>query len=783
MNTHTLTVLEYRELTSHLADCAQSRPARQLAEGLLPETSAERVVRELSLTGEASRLLEQVDLDLSDVRDSAAVLTNLRVEGYVLQPGDLLVLLANQKAVGKAKKALRENGNGLAALKSIVRKMSTFRDWEEWVSRSISEEGEVLDSASPELAKARGDLRKARGSVVKRLEKYITKGSVAKVLQENYVTLRNGRYVIPAKLEYHRVFEGIVQDSSQSGQTLFVEPLFAVDLNNRFIRLKGHEEEQVRKVLARMSSAARDIRDELLNNLELLALLDLVLAKARLGRKLEGVIPGLDEETIDIVDARHPLLVLRSDVECIPIDLSVGGTIPTLVITGPNTGGKTVALKTIGLLTLMVQSGIPIPVGEGSKVRVFAQVFADIGDEQSLAQNLSTFSAHMSIVSDILKRSDTGTLVLLDELGAGTDPQEGSALGVAILEVLHEKGGCTVVTTHHNLLKEFAYRAPYAGNASTIFDLETLEPTYRMRSGLPGRSHALEVAGRLGVDKAVLNIAKEVIGSGAVRVDELLGRLSEELDRETRARVQAEKVSSQLDAERERLRIRQEKVREEVRRTREEARREAKTFMIDLKRKGKALLKEVKKSKVVDHGILADKITAMETDLDRRLPPTPGRKSDGGPVRPGQKVKILPLDIEGQVVTIFSEGKEAEVQSKDVRVRVPVSKLSALKGEMDDGLSFDRGSTKVAYEGEAGVPVEINLLGCSVDEALQSVDTVLDRSLLGSARELRIVHGKGTGALRQAIMSALRDDPRVRRYQTAALNEGGAGVTVVELKE
>ncbi|TNF49310.1 endonuclease MutS2, partial [bacterium] len=465
------------------------------------------------------------------------------------------------------------------------------------------------------------------------------------------------------------------------------------------------------------------------------------------------------------------------------IDISVGGASPTLVITGPNTGGKTVALKTIGLLTLMAQSGIPIPAGWGSKIRVFSKVFADVGDEQSIAQNLSTFSAHMSIVTEILKRSDAGTLVLLDELGAGTDPQEGSALGVALLEVLHEKGGCTVVTTHHNLLKEFAYRAPYASNASTVFDLETLEPTYRVRSGLPGRSHALEIAARLGVDNAVLNIAQEVMGTGAVRVDELLGRLSEELDRETRARIQAEKVSRQLDAERERLRIRQEKAREEALQIRDKARREARSFIMDLKRKSKALMKEVSKSKLNGHGKLADQINSMETELDRRLPPPPRRRSDGDPVRVGQKVEVLPLGIEGQVVTMFSGEREAEVQAKDVRVRVPITELSALEEEMDKGRLFDKTSPKVAYEGQADVPMEINLLGCSVEEALQSVDTVLDRSLLCSTRELRIVHGKGTGALRQAIMSALRDDPRVRKYQSAPLNEGGAGVTVVELKD
>lgn len=782
MNTHTLTVLEYRELLSHLAECSQSQPGARLAESLLPRTNEEEVVHELSLSHEATTLLEHFEPDLSGVTDTAHVLDNLRAEGSVLPPEDLLALLGNQRSVGKAKAALRNYGPGLGGLEAIVGSMKTFPDWERWIGRSISEEGEILDAASPELSKVRGELKKSRKNVVKRLELFINKSSVAKVLQENYVTLRNGRYVIPARPEYHRAFEGIVQDSSQSGQTLFVEPLFAVELNNSFTRLRGHEEEQVRIVLSRMSSAARKIRDELQVNLHLLATLDLVLAKGRLGRRLEGIIPALDDEVTDMVSARHPLLVLRNDEGCVPIDLSVGGDVPTLVITGPNTGGKTVALKTVGLLTLMSQSGIPVPAGDGSRFRVFSQVYADIGDEQSIAQNLSTFSAHMTIVSDILNRSDRGTLVLLDELGAGTDPQEGSALGVALLEALYEKGGCTVVTTHHNLLKEFAYRVPYAENSSTVFDLQTLKPTYRVRSGLPGRSHALEIAERLGIGASVVNRAREVMGTGMVRVDELLGRLTDELDRETRARVEAEKVTSQLDAERERLRIRQERAREDARRITEEARREAGSLILDLKRKGKDLLRELKKGRVEDHGGFANEISAMEADLDRRLPP-PRRKLDAGPVEPGQKVEVLRLGIEGRVVKVLSGGREAEVQSKGARVRVPVNELSVLGGAEDEDMPGSEKLLYAAYEGEGDIPLEINLLGCSVEEALNSVDTVLDRSLLGPSRELRIVHGKGSGALRQAITSALRDDPRVRGYQSAPLNEGGAGVTVVELKD
>ncbi|MGD8354018.1 MAG: endonuclease MutS2, partial [Pseudomonadota bacterium] len=456
MNEHTLKVLEYREMLSRLAAFTQSDPGRGLVMALHPGSGKKDVVRQCGITAQALKLLQNGPPDLGEVTDTSTSLGRLTAAGAVLEPLELYALAKNQAAVRQARGALRDLEPEMPEIYALVDDMTGFPEWERWVERSLSPKGEVLDAASPELARARKDLRSCRSAAAGRLEEFIRGKSVAKVIQEQYVTLRNGRFVVPAKPEYHRAFEGVVQDTSQSGQTIFVEPLFAVQLNNEYAVALAREEEEVRRVLARMSDEAAVNREVMAANLKMLAELDLILAKARFGVKLDGVIPGLDDDETVLAGARHPHLALEPGTKCIPIDIRIGGSSPILVVTGPNTGGKTVALKTLGLLTVMVQSGIPVPVQEESRFKVFESIFADIGDEQSLSQNLSTFSGHMKIIAGLLDESGPATLVLLDELGAGTDPQEGSALGIALLEVLHEKGVCVAVTTHHNLLKEFA---------------------------------------------------------------------------------------------------------------------------------------------------------------------------------------------------------------------------------------------------------------------------------------------------------------------------------------
>jgi len=781
MNDHTLTVLEYRETLSRLAQCAQSGPGRDLALSVFPETDRKSVLQRCDVTAQSLLLLEAKPPDLGNVTDSTGILSRLLTTGSVLEPLELLALLQNQIAVRSARAAVRDREADLPALCALVNGMTGYPEWERWVEKSISPKGEVLDAATQGLAQARKELRSCRSSVTGRLEEFIRGKTVSKVVQEQYVTLRNGRYVVPAKPEYHRSFEGVVQDTSQSGQTVFVEPLFAVSLNNRFTMAVAREEEEVRKALALMSDEAAGFRPGMEANLEKLAELDLVLAKARFGSKIGGIIPEIDEVGTELVEARHPLLVLDPRVRCVPIDFGVGGSSSTLVITGPNTGGKTVALKTLGLLTMMVQSGIPVPVSARSRIRVFARIYADIGDEQSLSQNLSTFSGHMKIIADLLKGADRRTLVLLDELGAGTDPQEGSALGIALLEVLHEKGACTVVTTHHNLLKEFAYRAPFASNASTVFDERTLEPTYRLRMGAPGRSHALEVAQALGLSGEVIDRARQVMGSGAVRVDDLLGRLTEEVDRESAARLKAEAITRQLETRRRDLGVREEELERQVQKKLDSARREARAVLRDIERKGKETIRHLSKAGNNAGPLLTESLREMEQLVVEKFPPPPPRKGQG-PVTTGADVEILSLGVHGSVTEMLAGGREAEVLSGGIRMRVPIGDLT-LSGPEGDRKGVRVAAGSVSYEGRGEAPSEINLIGTRVEDALSSLDKALDRSMFGPGRFLRVVHGKGTGALKKAISTALEGDPRVQAFGPAPLDEGGAGVTIVELKD
>jgi DNA mismatch repair protein MutS2 len=780
MNEHTLIVLEYRETLSRLALHGQSEPGRDLARSVMPCTKKDDVVRECGITIQALKLLESSPPDLGIVNNTTGILDRLAVTGALLEPIELLALLQNQLAVRYAKASMRDPELDLPALSALVDKMAGIPDWEQWVEKSISPKGEVLDAASPDLARARRELRSCRTAATGKLEEFIRGKTVGKVIQEQYVTLRNGRFVVPAKPEYHRAFEGVVQDTSQSGQTIFVEPLFAVQLNNKFAVAMAKEEEEVRRVLARMSAGAAMSRHEMAANLGLLAELDLALAKARFGLKLEGIIPGLDDDEAVLVHARHPHLVLDPGIHCVPIDIRVGGSSSTLVITGPNTGGKTVALKTLGLLTLMVQAGIPVPVSDESRFKVFGKVFADIGDEQSLSQNLSTFSGHMKIIAKILEYADNTTLVLLDELGAGTDPQEGSALSIALLEALHQKQACAVITTHHNLLKEFAYRAPFASNASTVFDNNTLEPTYRLRLGAPGRSHALEVAGGLGLSNTVISRAKEVMGSGAVQVDDLLGRLTEEVDRESLARVKAESIAQELEAERRELDAAKDALARKALEIRDSARREARALVRDIDRRGKDVLARIKKAGDQAKPLLKNGIREAESEIEKRFPPLPPRKGHG-PIIQGKEVDVLSLGVRGSVTELLAGGREAEVLSGGIRMRVPVDDLAP--AGFENKVSGPVKTGNISYEGSSDSPSEINLVGTRVDDALQSLDKALDRSMLGPGRVLRVVHGKGTGVLKKAVSGALKADPRVLAFGPAPLNEGGAGVTIVELKE
>lgn len=782
MDKHTLKVLEYFDLLRHLSECAQSQPAREAARDLVPHSDQSDVTAALELAREAEKILDDGLPDMAGVENTRPVTDRLKARGALLDVASVLRLYAVQMGVRAARGAVKDRESDMPGLFGLVSQMSPLPGWEKLVGRSLNEDGQVLDSASHELAAVRKEQKSCRKSLLAKLEEFTAKPTVAKVMRENYVTQRNDRYVIPVKPEYPRAFSGVVQDSSQSGQTLFVEPLFAVEMNNRLAKLKAQEEDEIRKVIAKISEEARSHREVMAENLDLFVEFDLILAKGRLGRKVDGVVPEICAAVTKLVKAKHPLLLLMKGEGCVPIDMEMGDGVTTLVITGPNTGGKTVTLKTLGLITLMAQTGIPIPVAADSKIRIFSKIFADVGDEQSLAQSLSTFSSHMSVVSKILSEADGKTLALLDEMGAGTDPQEGSALGIAILEHLHERGAWTVVTTHHNLPKEFAFRAEHAENASVMFDADTLKPVYKLRMGTPGKSYALEIASRLGLAKKVILRARQVMGPGGVEVDSLLGRLSAEVEKESAARRRAEDVRDAIETEQERLHLAQERALEKLEDERSGSRREAKALIREIKQRGKKLLREIRKAGPERERVFNREVASMEADVANTIPLPPRKTGGGGPVAVGDLVEVVPLGTQGIVSSVLSGGQEAEVVSGGIRMKAALADLTFL-GTSPEKDQLQRAVQAVGYTGSRDAPGEISLLGFTVPDALEAVDTVLDRLMLGSGSTLRIIHGKGTGALREAITESLRNDPRVISSRVGALNEGGSGVTIVHIRE
>ncbi len=782
MDKHTLKVLEYYDLLSHLSGFAQSQPAKEAAKDLAPCTKRADVTAALALTQEALKVLEDGLPDLAGVVDTRPVIGRLAMRGAILDAQAVLELYSVQLGVRAARGAVKDRASALPGLSGLVSQMNPLPAWEKLVRRSLDEDGQVQDSASSELAAVRKEQISCRRSLLSKLEEFITKPSIGKVLRENYVTQRNDRYVVPVKPEYHRAFSGVVQDTSQSGQTLFIEPLFVVEKNNRLAKLRGQEEDEIRKIMKFISEEARGYRESMALNLDLVVEFDLIFAKGRLGLQVDGAVPEVSPDTARLSRAKHPLLLLLEGGGCVPIDMELGDQVTTLVITGPNTGGKTVALKTLGLITLMAQTGIPVPVGEDSRIRVFKKIFADIGDEQSLAQSLSTFSSHMSVVSEILSEADDQTLALLDEMGAGTDPQEGSALGIAILEHLRRCGAWTVVTTHHNLLKEFAYNAEYAENASVVFDAATLKPVFELRMGAPGRSYALEIAARLGLAEEVTARARQIMGPEGAGVDDLLGRLSVEIEKESAARRRVENARDAIETDQERLRKVQVQVLEELKEEQSRSRREAMALIRQIKQQGKKLLREARDAGTEGEKVFNREIDAMAADAAEKIPLPPRKRGAGGPVTIGDLVEVVPLGAEGTVVSVFSGGEDAEVVSGGIRMKAAVSDLTPLGVTREKGRQ-GKDSLAVGYTGSREAPGEISLLGFTVPEALAQVDTVLDRMMLGPGSTLRIIHGKGTGALREAITESLRQDPRVISSRAGGMKEGGSGVTIVRVKE
>ncbi len=815
MDSKTLHVLEYDKILTRLAGFCDFSASADLARALQPTAHLEEAQRLLAETTEARFLLSTNDLSIGGAHDIRPAV-DLAVRGGVLDPQTLLDVKSTLISCRTLKKSLEHAADKAPRLAQLAAGLPDTFGLVDAITRVLSERGEVLDSASPKLASLRRSLKVAHDRLMSRLQKYLTNSSSK--LQEPIITQRDGRYVIPLRAEFKGQIKAIVHDQSSSGATLFVEPLPVVELNNEVRELELAERDEERRILAELSALVGTHHDELIYGVENLAVLDLAFAKAKYALEIKASEPVLHElkaqrpaskdtevqpaagtsPTLKLLEARHPLLDPQTVV---PIDIDPKPGTRALVITGPNTGGKTVSLKTVGLLALMAQSGMHIPAQSESELPLFQDIFADIGDEQSIEQSLSTFSSHITNIIHILKKADARCLVILDELGAGTDPQEGAALARAILSHLLERGITTFVATHYPELKTFAHGTEGVVNASLEFDIKTLRPTYRLTIGLPGRSNALAIAQRLGLNPDLVAAAKSEINPDDLRADKLLDDIRKERNRTSREREKLEKARARLEAQTQEIEKRLGKIEDERREVLAKARAEGELEVAVLKQNLESLRSQLKKARQPLEALKAieEKAAAfqdeMEAPVERRQTANTG-PSQGVPAgstpysqQPfalGERVFLATLKAEG-ILTALGES-DAEVQIGSLRVRARFGDLQRKAGqalvETRKAKTADRDSSNeqpAAFNLKTSPGMEVNLRGKLVEDGLNELDRYLEKAYSAGLPFVRIVHGKGTGRMREAVRAALKDSPYVNSFEEAHDNEGGAGVTVAKL--
>ncbi len=827
MDSKTLHVLEYPKILERLSNFCDFSASKELALALRPTPRFEEATRLLAETTEARFLLSTRDLTIGgshDIRPSA----DLAARGGVLEPQALLDIKSTLVACRELKKSLlgKSESRGKLATRPERHRKSKEEDevppeQEEHpfphlakiayglpdtyglvdaISRVLSERGDVLDSASPKLGTIRREKKISHDRLMSRLQKYITDSQTTPMLQEAIITQRDGRYVIPLRAEFKGRIKSIIHDQSSSGATLFVEPLAVVELNNAIRELELAERDEERRVLAALSAQVGEHAQDLIYGIENLAVLDLAFAKAKYAEEIKASEPILHQLSangrqrltkeklkaesrplISLLNARHPLLDPKTVVP-ISVDLKPG--IRALVITGPNTGGKTVSLKTVGLLVLMAQSGLHIPAQSGSELPCFESVWADIGDEQSIEQSLSTFSGHLTNIVRILKKADGRALVILDELGAGTDPQEGAALARAILAHLLERGITTFVATHYPELKTFAHATEGVVNASLEFDIGTLRPTFKLTIGLPGRSNALAIATRLGLDPEIVAAARNEVNPENIRADKLLDDIRKERNRTGREREKIEKARKRSEELNRELEKRLESIEDERRDVIAKARAEAELEVAVLRRNIESLKSQLKKARQPLEALkqVEEKVEEIEEKVEepverkRQQPPV---TSGQLPLRLGERVIVRTLNADG-VVTALGES-EAEVQVGSLRIRAKLSDLER-KQTTDDRPQTIEASTVHHLRSTVSSPgLELDLRGQISEDALEVLDRYLEQAYLAGLPFVRIIHGKGTGVLRQVVRDALRQNSHVISYEEGGPKEGGEGVTVAKI--
>ncbi len=802
MNDKSAETLEFPKILQQLAQHTTFSASHEMALEMEPIPDLE-AARELQReTGEARSLLEaKPNLSMGGIHDVRADVLSCQ-RGFILSGSILLDLLSTLRRVSYLRRTLLRLHNQYPLLADHVEIMEECEALQDEIQRILDENGDVKDSASKKLATIRREVRIAFDRLQTKINNIATSSSNTPYLQETIVTQRNGRYVVPLKSEFKGRIPGVVHDQSSSGATLFIEPLSTVELNNRYRELQIEEENEVRRILAELCGLVAEESQHIVTTIDMLAYFDLVLARAKYADALDAHepelvafrkdMPNLDHpgSTIRLFQARHPLLPVK---EVVPIDVDLDDDTYVLVITGPNTGGKTVALKTVGLMVLMSQCGLHLPTAPECQLSVFEDVYADIGDEQSIEQSLSTFSAHMTNIISILEKANERTLVILDELGAGTDPTEGSALARALLTHTLERSITTLVTTHHPELKAFSFNTPGTRNASVEFDIETLAPTYRLVVGLPGRSNALAIAARLGLPNYILETARGMIGTEDMEIDDLLDEIQKSRD-EIRSTLERAR-QSELDTIRlrEELEARLENIDEERRERLHETQQQANADLEELRREIRRLRRQLEAAGQPLDAIrnLQKSVDEIQSDDYIDIPPVtvPDQEEDhqSSSFRLGETVWVPSLKSEGQITEI-ADG-EVEVSVGRLRIRTKPSEVQRRsRKERKESSRNKRTSTEQLESTSTPMPtrapspgLELDLRGQRVEEALSHVDEYLDAAYMAALPFVRIIHGKGTGTLRDAVRNVLSKHPLVSKHSSGNQKEGGSGVTVVYL--
>lgn len=785
MEKRVLKTLEYDKILAMLKERASCCVSRELVDTMEPSGDFDTVERELKLTAEAETLFYKTGRSpVDDFPDMRHCLERMHAALF-LSTGELLGIASCLKAARIAKDILAKEVGEESYLYNLAGLLITHRSAEEEINRCIINEDEIFDGASPALARIRRAMRLANEKVREKLNSMIRSTAYQKYLQEPIITIRNGRFVIPVKQEYRQQVPGLIHDQSSSGATLFIEPSAVVELGNEYKKLLAEEADEIERILTELTAMLAPYADEIREDLNIMGQIDLIFAKAKLSRELNAVMPRLNRNNyVRIVRGRHPLIPAD---RVMPIDIWIGSDYRSLIITGPNTGGKTVTLKIVGLFALMVQSGIFVPANEGSEFPVFEHIYADIGDEQSIEQSLSTFSSHMKNIVGILDKADENSLVLLDELGAGTDPIEGAALAMSILEELNDRHCICVSTTHYSEIKAFAMTHEGMENASMEFDIDRLCPTYRLYIGIPGKSNAFEISSRLGLPNSIIDKAKGFLKGEDVRFEDIISsaqsqhRIAEE-ERKMAEEARAELEKLRADAERERR-----KLDEDRNRLQAKAKEDAKRIVADTKREMEKLIVEIRSIKDIDRSA-ADRVIQAARDTLRATETAVNekeaiKKEDNTKppktVRAGDTVNIVTLDQKATVLSAPDSKGEVMVQAGVMKLNVKLKDIRLIEEKKAAAPT----SGKVGLGAGKQVGLELDVRGMLVDEANIMVDRYLDDAYNAGLSEVNIIHGKGTGALRAGVQAFLKRHPLVKGYRMGSYGEGDAGVTVVTLNK